>query len=197
VVNGDSIEVGCALDRGTLATCDAEAFAGTTAARLVKVGGGHTRIGKGRRGSVNVRLTRAGMKLLRSRRRASQLVISVRARAAGATRVLRDRRSVRVLLAGTELRPAGVFAPFSTKLPRATRASLRRFARDLRSAKVVRCEGLAAGSARGHAAEALGLGRARAACGYLRRLGVRARLRVVSSGTTGAPERRVLLRVLS
>jgi hypothetical protein len=188
VVNGDTISVGCSLSSGALESCEAEARAGSTAARLVRVGHGRAEFAGGKRGTVKIRLTRAGMKLLRERRRASRLVLSVAAHPRGSAEVLRDRRSVRVLLAGTELRPEGMFAAGSARLGATTRASLRRFARDLRRARIVRCAGGSSGTESG----ALGLKRARSACAYLRRLGVRAQLRTTRAGAIG---RRVVLRV--
>lgn len=175
LVSGDEITVGCQVTGAAVESCEADAFVNSAAARLVRIGHGRT----AGAGAVHVRLTRAGVKRLRARGRASRLLIRITARVEGDARMLRSRESVRVLLPGTALLPRGKFR--HGRLGLALRRSLERFAKDLSGARVVRCE-------------AGGPIRAERACAFLRKHGVRARLTPVTAER--AAPRRLRLKVM-
>jgi hypothetical protein len=146
-VHDDRIDISCGASGASVERCSVEAATGDTAARLIPIGSG-TRDGAG---VVHVKLSPAGVRHLRARRRASQVLLHVVASVSGSQR-LYARERVRVLLPGTTIRLAPV-----------RRARLNWAAHDLRGARVVRCE-------------ARTLSRARSVCAYLRQRGLRAKL---------------------
>jgi hypothetical protein len=163
VAQGGRINVVCSIDSGALDSCAVDAILDHAlragAAKAIRIGAGRVDAGGGKRATVSVRLTRSGLRQLRGARRASRIVLDVRASPRGQSAPLQTRLVARVLAPGTLLVPP---RGFGARWLRAT-------ARDLSGARLVRCE------CDGRA-DAIALRRARLTCTRLKRLGVRARL---------------------
>jgi VCBS repeat-containing protein len=188
---------GCKLDRGSLSSCETDAYTQVPAAggaqaaktRRVKIGEGRRAFARRgtRQATVRVELSRRGRALLRSRPRGMRVVFEVAARTYGSRQVLRDRGRVTILARVARLVPAfGFFPADSAELGQRQRRYLRRLRPVLLRAEAIRCEGhtSTAATRTEESLRQLGMRRAEVACAYLREIGVRARYTTRSYGST-------------
>ena len=191
----DALDVGCALDQGSLSSCEVDAFAAVPSpgaarsARTRRVLVGHGSrvfdVPGTRQATVRLTLSDRGRELLASSPRGLALTLEVTARSYGSDRVLRNGLRLTALSRVAQLAPpSGMFDPLSADLDAGARRYLRALRGTLSRARSVRCEGHTAPSETRSRTDLknLGLRRSRAVCSYLRQLGVRARLSVHSFG---------------
>ena len=189
--DGNEVAVGCALERGSIRTCEVDAFVGagtTRAAAAARINIGRGRVTIRKRGvhqaPVQVVLSQSGVRLLRRRGPKAVVTFQFRVSAYDTPTILRATARAHVMLAQRFLVGARRgFGVDSVTLDATTRRRLRRIAARLGSAPdQVRCEGHTDATADpGHAMD-LGRRRAGAVCTYLRNRGLNARVRVVSHG---------------
>ncbi len=165
---------------------------------------GHSTVG------VIVVLPRAALRRMAHTLSSTRVRVSVSATGYGSSRILRASRARGLVAASVHLVPrGGIFGPGSATPNAAGRRFLRLVARQLRHAHRVTCIGFTAAATGDDLSyrRDLSLRRARAACTYLRRHGVRARFVARAAGSTNpvasnasargrARNRRVELKIL-
>jgi outer membrane protein OmpA-like peptidoglycan-associated protein len=175
-VSHAGVPVGCRLNAGRLKACTVLAYAGGR-----RVGHGTATFTSGRRGTVVVKLTARGRRLVH---RLHGVRLTYRETATTATgRRLTGRGSSRVLPLTVAAVPTdGLFASGLNRLNRSGRAYVRSLAGQLDDAKRVVCTGHTDSAGPASYNLRLGLERAETVCTTLRHYGAHARLLVRSQG---------------
>ena len=170
------VPVGCRLDAGRLASCTVRAYAND-----VRVGAGAQTFTSGRLGSVRVKLTARGLRLVQ---RVGGVRLTFRATATtAAAKTLRGRAISRVLpLRAVAVSTDGVFGAGSARLTATGRRYVKALAADLGDAALVVCTGHTDSVGSAASNQRLGSARAKSVCSQLRDAGVRAELHSRSAG---------------
>ncbi|MHB1568398.1 MAG: choice-of-anchor Q domain-containing protein, partial [Solirubrobacteraceae bacterium] len=176
-----ALPAACRAASGRLRSCTVDAY--THGSTLPVASGRARRIHGVIVLPVKLRLTRRGRLLLARSLRGVEVTLRARGLFVGGRRLARERR-VRLFARVQQVQPpGGMFSANTAELTPAGRAFLTRVRRAVRDVRAVRCEGhvaLLPGSAYDRQiATELSLARARAACAYLRSLGLRARYSAV------------------
>ena len=178
-----SFPITCSLSAGELKQCSAAASSGGAAAAGTVAQGSAAGDGSGST-RVALRLSKRGKRLVRSS--LGGLKVDLRATGTGASGKAVEATGATTLVARRQsIAPNGsMFGPFSSELTAGGKRFLRGVAAELAHVKSIRCEGHTASTQEGGGSftEALGLARARAACAYLKKLGVKATFSAVSQG---------------
>jgi outer membrane protein OmpA-like peptidoglycan-associated protein len=175
-VSRGRVPVGCRVDAGRLAACAVRAYVGGA-----QVGAGAATFVGGRLGSVPVKLSTRGLRLVH---RVGGVRLAYRATASTAAhRTLKATGASRVLPLTVAAIPAdGLFRPGLARLDSNGRRFVRSLAGQLAGAKRVICTGHTDSVGGAAANQRLGLARAAAICAQLRRSGVTAIRTVRSAG---------------
>ena len=187
VAHNDELSVGCELDKGSLQTCDVDAYTGTSrraASGRVKIGHGHAAVAQ--RGSrntvVHIKLNSRGRRLVRAKR-AARIVVEVTATPFDTGTALTTTTTTMLTPRVRQFVPAtGLFADNSADLGPVAWTFLRGVADQVTAAKRVRCLGYTAHGRSDALGHRLGLQRARQACAFLTAMGVKAQTSVRGPG---------------
>lgn len=183
-LGGDGTTVGCKVTGATLRSCTVKVYARVVVGgkpKLVEIGSGRLSGSGGSRTVVDVKLTARGKRLV-DRLGGVRAVFKIRATAKGG-KTLRATRVARLLPARTLVIPSdGQFHVNDATLLAKGRRYLRAIAPQLVRAKRVTCVGHTDSDGGAAANRTLGLARAKAVCGQLRKLGVKAKLVTRSAG---------------
>lgn len=193
-VKADDLTVGCKVAGVNIERCIVDVYAVVTgqggkarAAKRVKIGTGEFKTNK-TTNAVDIELTlNATGKRLVNRLGGVKVTLDMTAWPKGGGAQLKASGKSTLLPSRVKVTPAtGIFAHQSAKLTPAARAWVAATAKQLGTAKSIRCTGHTARSGRGipEANRRLGLARAKAICGALKRAGVKVKTTTATAGET-------------
>lgn len=172
----DRVPVGCRLNAGRLASCTVTAFAGGR-----RVGSGTAAFKGSQRGTVQVKLTVRGQRLVH-RLHGVKLTYRGAATTSAGKRLAAKARSRVLPLRAAAIPTDGLFASGSKRLNGYGRRFVASLAGELAGAKRVIGTGYTDSVGRAAYNQQLGLARAEVVCAALRKAGVHGRLKVRSAG---------------
>lgn len=188
-VKSDDLTVGCRVAGVTIARCEVDVYADlpARAAKKVKIGTGTFKTNAAtRKVDIKLKLNATGKRLV-NRLGGVRVSLDMTAWPKGGGPKLKARGSSQLLPTRVKVAPqSGIFTDQSAALTAAARAWVRTTAKQLGSARAVRCVGHTARSGSGapEANRRLGLARAKAICGALKRAGVKVKTSTATVGGT-------------